>query len=95
MQVLLREMGYSRGGLVRSYDSGGYLPVGLSMAYNGTGRPEPVGAAAMHSPKPLHVHVNLNGSEMATAIVPDLVAAVADYNYMNTGKPTGKLIPGA
>lgn len=27
----------------RSYDSGGYLPVGLSLAYNGTGRPEPVG----------------------------------------------------
>jgi len=34
-----------RGG-VRTYDSGGYLPTGLSMAYNGTGRPEPVGPAA-------------------------------------------------
>jgi hypothetical protein len=28
------------------YDSGGWLPAGLSLAYNGTGRPEPVGAAA-------------------------------------------------
>jgi hypothetical protein len=26
-----------------SYDSGGHLPTGLSLAYNGTGRPEPVG----------------------------------------------------
>jgi hypothetical protein len=28
------------------YDQGGWLPPGLSLAYNGTGRPEPVGAAA-------------------------------------------------
>lgn len=26
----------------RTYDSGGYLPKGLNLAYNGTGRPEPV-----------------------------------------------------
>jgi TP901 family phage tail tape measure protein len=30
-------------GNVRSYDQGGYLPTGWTMAYNGTGRPEPVG----------------------------------------------------
>jgi len=37
----------ARGGMlgkVNSFDQGGYLPPGLSMAYNGTGRPEPVGA---------------------------------------------------
>jgi hypothetical protein len=28
------------------YDRGGWLPTGLSLAYNGTGRPEPVGPAA-------------------------------------------------
>jgi hypothetical protein len=28
------------------YDQGGYLPPGLSLAWNGTGRPEPVGPAA-------------------------------------------------
>lgn len=28
------------------YDAGGYLPPGLSLAWNGTGRPEPVGPAA-------------------------------------------------
>lgn len=36
--------GYAMGGLVaNSFDRGGYLPKGLSLAYNGTGRPEPVG----------------------------------------------------
>lgn len=37
---------YSGGGQVLpmgSYDRGGYLPKGLSLAYNGTGQPEPVG----------------------------------------------------
>lgn len=31
------------GGIVGVYDQGGYLPEGLSLAFNGTGRPEPVG----------------------------------------------------
>lgn len=36
---------YAQGGQVpfASYDSGGYLPPGISLAHNGTGRPEPVG----------------------------------------------------
>ena len=36
---------YAKGGLlpVRSYDSGGLLPEGFSIAHNGTGAPEPVG----------------------------------------------------
>jgi len=29
------------------YDNGGYLPPGLSLAYNGTGRPEPVGGGGI------------------------------------------------
>lgn len=37
------------------YDKGGYLPPGLSLAYNGLGRPEPVGAAAGDR----HYHVNI------------------------------------
>jgi hypothetical protein len=94
--AMLKREGFAAGGRVPFgvYDSGGYLPVGLSMAYNGLGRPEPVGGGGARSPQPLHVHVNLNGAEMATAIVPDLVGAVNDYNYMNSGGPTGKLIPG-
>jgi hypothetical protein len=34
------------GGKVNSYDSGGSLPPGLSMSWNGTGKPEQVGGAA-------------------------------------------------
>ena len=49
---MLRREGFASGGLVRSYDSGGYLPVGLSMAYNGTGKPEPVGGGGVRSPQP-------------------------------------------
>src|ERR1022692_1896123 len=30
------------------YDQGGYLPPGLSLAYNGTGKPEPVGGGGIH-----------------------------------------------
>jgi TP901 family phage tail tape measure protein len=41
----IEPMWAARGGLVPygSYDRGGYLPKGLSLAYNGTGAPEPVG----------------------------------------------------
>ena len=35
-----------------SYDVGGYLPTGLSLAYNGTGSPEPVG----HGAGCIHLH---------------------------------------
>ena len=35
------------------YDSGGYLPTGLSLAYNGTGRPEPTGH---HLGGEVHMH---------------------------------------
>jgi phage-related protein len=39
--------GYAGGGMVKmvanSFDKGGYLPKGYSVAFNGTGRPEPVG----------------------------------------------------
>jgi len=38
------------------YDSGGYLPTGLSLAYNGTGRPEPVGHGTGAT---YHVTVNM------------------------------------
>ncbi|HXJ28452.1 MAG TPA: NlpC/P60 family protein, partial [Streptosporangiaceae bacterium] len=36
-------LGAAAGMKIGSYDSGGHLPPGLSMAWNGTGRPEPVG----------------------------------------------------
>jgi hypothetical protein len=46
---LVMPTGYGRGGfhnLIKSYDRGGMMPPGLSLSWNGTGRPEPVGGAA-------------------------------------------------
>lgn len=37
-----------------AYDTGGTLPTGLSLAYNGTGRPEPVG----HGLGEVHIHIH-------------------------------------
>lgn len=37
-----------------SYDNGGFLPPGLSLAYNGTGRPEPTG----HGLGEVHIHIH-------------------------------------
>lgn len=42
--------GYRLGGVVPfTFDSGGYLPPGLNLTYNGTGRPEPVLTARQES----------------------------------------------
>ncbi len=53
------------------YDRGGYLPPGLSLAYNGTGRPERVGGAATYiiniSPAPLARPADI-GREVVTVI---------------------------
>jgi hypothetical protein len=45
LQAHAAPFGAARGGLVTSFDSGGWLRPGLSVAWNGTGRPEPVGPA--------------------------------------------------
>jgi len=45
--ALFKELG------VRQYDRGGYLPTGMSVAYNGTGRPERVGGSS--------IVINING----------------------------------
>lgn len=39
---------YAKGGVLPTYDAGGWLPPGISTVYNGTGRPEPVLTAAEH-----------------------------------------------
>jgi len=53
-------LGMAQGGMVRSYDSGGYLPPGLSIAHNGTGRPEPVGAV------PITINIEIGSTGNAT-----------------------------
>jgi hypothetical protein len=46
------------------YDQGGYLPTGWSMAYNGTGKPEPVGPAAGKAIVIQNLNINLpHGSD--------------------------------
>lgn len=59
---------YAKGGVLggagipfQVLDSGGYLPPGLSLSYNGLGRPEPVGGA-MGGGVNLTVHNHIGGS---------------------------------
>jgi cell wall-associated NlpC family hydrolase/predicted nucleic acid-binding Zn-ribbon protein len=47
---------FARGGMIKSFDKGGVLSPGLTMAYNGTGRNEQVGA------QPVHVHFEIGSS---------------------------------
>jgi TP901 family phage tail tape measure protein len=60
--------GFANGGRVGSYDRGGWLPPGLSLAYNGTGQPEPVGAVGRGG---VHIHGDLIVREQADI---DLIA---------------------
>lgn len=72
---------YNNGGLrlpIGSYDSGGHLPPGLSIAHNGTGRPEPVGhnlgvdydkLAAVLSKSGKNVYQTINGAPERNTLV--------------------------
>ena len=63
---------------VRGYDRGGWLPPGLSMAYNGTGRPEPVGRGG-----DINVHFNapVYGDKRALAqVVRDAVRSAQRHD---------------
>jgi len=54
----------------RGYDSGGMLPTGLSLAYNGTGRPEPVGHNLVPAAdQKLTVNLLLDGSVIHRQLV--------------------------
>jgi hypothetical protein len=58
---------YGKGGEVLpygTYDKGGYLPRGLSLAFNGTGQPEPVGGSV----GPINVSVNIGGEVLDVRI---------------------------
>jgi phage-related minor tail protein len=69
------------GGRFRGYDSGGWLPPGLSLAYNGTGRPEPVGPTArtINVTVPLTIYGEITASQRAQmhAIAEDMGERVA------------------
>lgn len=66
----------AEGGIIPAgkYDSGGYLPQGLSLAYNGTGKPEPVGHHLTEQSQSVTVNVTVHGS---VSTEDDLVDAIA------------------
>lgn len=63
------------------FDRGGYLAPGWNMAYNGTGRPEPVGPAATRT---VEVNVTVQGSVLSDR---DLVAAIDKALRSGTAAP--------
>lgn len=81
------------------YDQGGYLKPGLTLAYNGTGRPEMVGnpGGPMQSISdpggPIHIHLNVGGREIAKAILPSLISETGKYGIRNSGAVTGLMKP--
>ena len=71
---------------VLSFDSGGYLPPGLSLAHNGTGAPEPVGGAGeIHN----HISVHLDGQQIQQSVQ----KSTLKYNIRNNGVATGLMKP--
>jgi len=70
---------YASGGVlpVASYDTGGYLPVGDSIAHNGTGRPEPVGLGPSLVDRPIVINVQVDGRTIAQATIDSLADQAA------------------
>lgn len=60
---------YARGGVLpfASYDSGGFLPEGISLAHNGTGAPEPVGHGLGGGD--LHVTLEVDGHALTKTVI--------------------------
>lgn len=61
------------------YDTGGWLPTGLSLAWNGTGRPEPVGPAI---PQTLRLQVASGGQ---SAFEQFMVMAISKWVHVRGG----------
>lgn len=69
--------GWDRAG---GYDNGGMLPPGLSLAYNGTGRPEPVTPASHMLSKDEMIQAIAAGFEMALQHIGPLVEITPEVN---------------
>jgi hypothetical protein len=76
----LSPLGLANGGRVKSYDSGGYLAPGLNLAYNGTGRPEPVGG-----PTQVDVRIELGDSFKRVGLTPAQAQDIKAYVRVNGG----------
>ena len=71
------------------YDHGGWLPPGLSMAYNGTGRPEPVGAAASGT-----VNINVKVDPVIAAVTPDIKLGQMIGQHLSRALQSGMILHG-
>ena len=71
---------YAKGGVLPAarYDTGGFIPEGVSLAVNHTGAPEfvpgPGGGGG-----DLHVHLDLDGRQIAQATIKDIRRQVARH----------------
>jgi len=78
-----------------TYDQGGWLPPGTTVAQNNTGRHEyispPGGGGGYQGPS--HVVIEMDGTRVAQALMPTLVAAAGKYSLRNSGRVTGILKP--
>lgn len=77
----------ARGGGYMGYDSGGYLMPGLTLAYNGTGRPEMVSPPGAGSGGQLHAVVNIDGKSVFDALTP--------YAYQKASRNSGNVNAGS
>lgn len=69
------------------YDKGGLLMPGLTLAFNGTGRPEHVVSGDSH-PQVIHTHVYLNDTQVAEAIGPAIRKEQWQYDWRNSAQAT-------
>lgn len=76
------------------YDQGGMLPPGLSIAMNGTGKPEPVGNPGGPMQGEIHVHTHVGAAEVAHEIFPMMKAESFRYGTRNSGSANGVWKPG-
>jgi hypothetical protein len=78
---------------VVSYDRGGFLQPGYTLAFNGTGKPEPVG----HHLEPkgssgvsINMPITINGNADATEVVSGIESQVLPKLRQYLAKGTGK-----
>ena len=70
---------YAKGGVLPAarYDTGGFIPEGLSLAVNHTGAPEFVPGPGSGGGGDLHVHLEVDGRQIAQATIKDIRRQVA------------------
>jgi hypothetical protein len=77
---------------VVSYDRGGFLQPGYTLAYNGTGKPEPVGhhlepkgSSGITISMPITIHGNANAQEVVEGINSQVLPKLRQYLTKGTG----------